>query len=52
MISQKLLAANVPTSANQLLATSVLIQQKQHGDCKQSDIVSFAEALCKALTKG
>ena len=48
---QKLLAANLPTTANQLSATSVLIQENQHGDCKQSDIVSFAEAFCKAPTK-
>ena len=51
IISQKLLAANLPTTANQLSATSVLIQENQHGDCKQSDIVSFAEAFCKAPTK-
>ena len=51
MISQKLLAANLPTTANQLSATSALIQQNQHGDCKQSDIVSFAKALFKAPTK-
>ena len=44
-------AANLPTTANQLTATSVLIQQNQHDDCKQNDMASFAEALFKAPTK-
>ena len=35
----------------QLSATSVLIQQNQHGDCKQNDMASFAEALYKVPTK-
>ena len=47
----RLLAANLSTTANQLSATSVLIQQNQHGDCKQNDMASFAEALFKAPTK-
>ena len=37
----RLLAANLSTSANQLAATSVLIQQNQHGDYKQNDMASF-----------
>ena len=47
----RLLAANLSTTANELSAASVLIQQNQHGDCKQNDMASFAEALYKALTK-
>ena len=47
----RLLASNPSTTANQLSATSVLIQQNQHGDCKQNDMASFAEALFKAPTK-
>ena len=47
----KLLAANLSTMAIQLSATSVLIQQNQHGDCKQNDMASFAEALYKAPAK-
>ena len=47
----RLLAANLSTSANQLSATSVLIQQNQHGDYKQNDMASFAETFYKALTK-
>ena len=47
----RLLAGNLSTTANQLSATSVLIQQNQHGDCKQNDMASFAEALYKAPTK-
>ena len=47
----RLLAANLSTTANQLSATSVLIQQNQHGDCKKNDMASFAEALFKAPTK-
>ena len=43
----RLLAANL----NQLSATSVLIQQNQHGDYKQNDVASFAETLYKAPTK-
>ena len=46
----RLLAANLSTSANQLSATSVLIQQNQHGDYKQNDMASFAETLYKAPT--
>ena len=46
----RLLAANLSTSANQLSATSVLIQQNQHGDYKQNDMASFAETY-KAPTK-
>ena len=34
-----------------LSATSVLIQQNQHGDYKQNDMASFAETLYKAPTK-
>ena len=47
----RLLAANLSTTANQLSATSVLIQQNQHGDFKQNDMASFAETLYKALRK-
>ena len=47
----RLLAANLSTTANQLSATSVLIQQNQHGDCKKNDMASFAEALFKTPTK-
>ena len=47
----KLLAANLSTKANQLSATSVLLQQNQHGDCKQNDMANFAEALFRAPTK-
>ena len=48
----RLLAANLSTTANQLSATSVLIQQNQHGDYKQNDnMASFAETLYKAPTK-
>ena len=47
----RLLAAKLSTTANQLTATSVLIQQNQHGDCKKNDMASFAEALFKAPTK-
>ena len=39
----RLLAANLSTTANQLSATSVLIQQRQHGDYKKNDVASFAE---------
>ena len=38
----RLLAANLSTTANELSAASVLIQQNQHGDCKQNDMASFA----------
>ena len=41
-ITLRLLAANLSTSANQLSATSVLIQQNQHGDYKQNDIAMLA----------
>ena len=34
-----------------LSATSVLIQQNQHGDYKQNDMASFAKTLYKAPTK-
>ena len=51
IILRFLQAANLSTTANQLTATSVLIQQNQHGDCKQNDMASFAEALFKAPTK-
>ena len=47
----RLLAGNLSTTANQLSATSVLIQQNRNGDCKQNDMASFAEALYKAPTK-
>ena len=47
----RLLAANLSTTANQLSATSVLIQQNQHGDYKQNDMASFAKTLYKAPTK-
>ena len=47
----RLLAANLSTSANQLSATSVLIQQNQHGDYKQNDMASFVETLYKAPMK-
>ena len=47
----RLLAANLSTSANQLSATSVLIQQNQHGDYKQNDMASYAQTLYKAPTK-
>ena len=47
----RLLASNLSTTVNQLTATSVLIQQNQHGDYKQNDMASFAEALFKAPTK-
>ena len=47
----RLLAASLSTTANQLSATSVLIQQNQHGDYKQNDMASFAETLYKAPTK-
>ena len=40
-ITLRLLAANLSTSTNQLSATSVLIQQNQHGDYKQNDMASF-----------
>ena len=43
----RLLAANLSTTANQLSAASVLIQQNQHGDYKQNNMASFAEALFK-----
>ena len=33
------------------VATSVLIQQNQHGVCKQNYMANFAEALFKAPTK-
>ena len=46
-----LLAANLSTTANQLSATSVLIQQNQHGDSKQNNMASFAETLYKAPRK-
>ena len=45
------LAANLSTTANQLSATCVLIQQNQHGDYKQNDMARFAETLYKAPTK-
>ena len=41
----RLLAANLSTTAKQLSATSVLIQQNQHGDYKQNDMASCAEGL-------
>ena len=41
-IIRRLLAANLSTWANQLSATSVLIQQNQHGDYKQNDIAMLA----------
>ena len=47
----RLLAANLSTTANELSAASVLIQQNQHGDYKQNDMASSAEALFKAPTK-
>ena len=51
-IMLRLLAAKLSTTANQLSATSVLIQQNQHGDYKQNDnMASFAETLYKAPTK-
>ena len=50
-ITLRLLAANLSTSTNQLSATSVLIQQNQHGDYKQNDMASFAKTLYKAPTK-
>ena len=43
----RLQAANLSTTANQLSAASVLIQQNQHGDYKQNNMASFAEALFK-----
>ena len=46
----RLLAANLSTTAHQLSATSVLIQQNQHGDYKQNDMAGFAETLYKAPT--
>ena len=42
----RLLAANLSTSANQLPATSVLIQQNQHGDYKQNDIWQALQKRC------
>ena len=39
----RLLAANLSTTANQVSATSGLIQQNQHGDYKKNDMASFAE---------
>ena len=38
-----LLAANLSTTANQLSATSVLIQQNQRGGYELNDMASFAE---------
>ena len=51
IILRLLATTNLSTTANQLSATSVLIQQNQHGDNKQNDMVSFAEALYEAQTK-
>ena len=46
-----LAATNLCTTANHLSATSVLIQQNQHGDNKQNDMANFADALYEAPTK-
>ena len=51
IILRLLATTNLSTTANQLSATSVLIQQNQHGDNKQNDMLSFAEALYEAPTK-
>ena len=51
IIHTLLAAANLSTTENQLSATSVLIQQNWHGDNKQNDLASFAEALYEAPTK-
>ena len=51
IILRLLATTNLSTTANQLSATSVLIQQNQRGDNKQNDMVSFAEALYEAPTK-
>ena len=51
IILRLLAATNLSTTANQLSATSVLIQQNQHGDNKQNDMASFAEALYEAPTR-
>ena len=51
IILRLLATTNLPTTANQLSAISVLIQQNQHGNNKQNDMVSFAEALYEAPTK-
>ena len=51
IILRLLATTNLSTSANQLSATSVLIQQNQHGDNKQNDLTSFAEALYETPTK-
>ena len=51
IILRLLATTNLSTTANQLSATSVLIQQNQHGDNKQNDMASFAEALYEAPTK-
>ena len=51
IILRLLATTNLSTTANQLSATSVLIQQNQHGDNKHNDMVSFAEALYEAPTK-
>ena len=51
IILRLLATTNLSTTANQLSATSVLIQQNQHGDNKQNDLASFAEALYEAPTK-
>ena len=42
-LQPRLLAANLSTTAKELSAASVLIQQNQHGDCKQNDMASFAK---------
>ena len=51
IILRLLATTNLSTTANQLSATSVLIQQNQHGDNKQNYLTSFAEALYEAPTK-
>ena len=51
IILRLLATTNLSTTANQLTATSVLIQQNQHGDNKQNDMASFAEALYEVPTK-
>ena len=51
IILRLLATTNLSTTANQLTATSVLIQQNRHGDNKQNDMASFAEALYEVPTK-
>ena len=51
IILRLLATTNLSTTANQLSATSVLIQQNQHGDNKQNDMLSFAETLYEVPTK-